>query len=176
MLRVYTGPEKDQVASREMKDKYGLLAYPLASMRVMHNMQVLPHLITVDGDIIEAEGFLSLIINTGVPGGIKFPDHPDIDPGDGLLDLIMLNKSIQSLRSFASYRLDIGQSKAHVQHWRGKEISVQINPPQMVWIDGEEHGKTPFTASVLPSAIQIVAPEPELATKLIDSSTSLSSG
>lgn len=161
MLRVYTGPEKDKVASREMKDKYGLLAYPLASVRVMRNLPVLTHSITIDGDTIEAEGFICLIINTGVPGGIKFPDHPDIDPGDGLLDLIMLNKTIQSLRSFASYRLDVGEAKAHVQHWRGKEITVQIDPSQTVWIDGEEHGKTPFTAKVLPSAIQIVAPKPE---------------
>jgi YegS/Rv2252/BmrU family lipid kinase len=161
MLRVYTGPEKDRVASREMKDKYGLLAYPLASARLMREMKVLNHSITVDGDTIEAEGFICLIINTGVPGGVKFPDHPDVDPGDGLLDLIMLNKTIQSLRSFASYRLDIGEAKAHVQHWRGKEISVLIDPPQTVWIDGEEHGKTPYTARVLPSAIQIVAPEPE---------------
>jgi len=160
MLRVYTGPEKDRVASREMKDKYGLLAYPLASARLMRDMKVLNHSITVDGDTIEAEGFICLIINTGVPGGVNFPDHPDVDPGDGLLDLIMLNKTIQSLRSFASYRLDIGGAKAHVQHWRGKEITVRIDPPQTVWIDGEEHGKTPYTARVLPSAIQIVAPEP----------------
>jgi diacylglycerol kinase (ATP) len=161
MLRVYTGPEKDQVASREMKDKYGIMAYPLASLRVMRNMPVLNHSITIDGESIEAEGFICLIINTGVPGGVKFPDHPDIDPGDGLLDLIMLNKTIQSLRSFASYRLDVGGAKANVQHWRGKEITVQIDPPQTVWIDGEEHQKTPFTARVLPSAIRIVAPEPE---------------
>ncbi len=160
MLRVYTGPEKEQVASREMKDKYGLLAYPVASVRVMRNMPVLNHTITVDGETVEVEGFICLIINTGVPGGVKFPDHPDVDPGDGLLDLIMLNKTFQSLRSFASYRLDIGEAKAQVQHWRGKEITVRIDPPQTVWIDGEEHGQTPFTARVLPSAIQIVAPEP----------------
>ncbi len=78
-----------------MKDKYGLLAYPIASVRVMKNMKVLNHSITIDGETFEVEGFICLIINTGVPGGIKFPDHPDIDPGDGLLDLIMLNKTIR---------------------------------------------------------------------------------
>ena len=160
MLRVYTGPEKDQVASREMKDKYGLLAYPMASMQIMRSMKVLPHTITIDGETMEAEAFICLIINTGVPGGVKFPDHPDIDPGDGLLDLIMLNKTLKSFREFASYRLDVGKAKAHVQHWRGREITVQIDPSQTVWIDGEEHGKTPFTAKVVPSAIQIVAPKP----------------
>jgi diacylglycerol kinase (ATP) len=161
MLRVYTGPEKERVASREMKDKYGLLAYPLASMRIMQNMPVVKHYLSVDGEAFEVEGFICFIINTGVPGGIKFPDHPDVDPGDGLLDLIMLDKSFQSLRSFASYRLDIGGAKAQVQHWRGKEITVRIEPSQTVWIDGEEHGMTPFTTKVLPSAIRIVAPEPE---------------
>jgi YegS/Rv2252/BmrU family lipid kinase len=160
MLRLYTGANKDKVASRTMKDKYGLLAYPLASIRTVQDMRVLPHHITVDGDSFEVEAFVCLIQNTGVPGGVNFPDHPEVDPGDGYLDLIMLNKTLQSLKAFASYRLDIGDAKGHVQHWRAKEITVQVDPPQSVWLDGEEHGTTPFTARVLPSAIQIVVPQP----------------
>jgi diacylglycerol kinase family enzyme len=34
----------------------------------------------------------------------------------------------------------------------------EADPAQPVWIDGEPHGKTPFTATVIPAAIQVVVP------------------
>jgi diacylglycerol kinase family enzyme len=45
-----------------------------------------------------------------------------------------------------------------VYHWRGKEIAIESDPPQDVWIDGELGGQTPFTVSAMPQALEIVVP------------------
>ena len=34
-----------------MKDKYGLLAYPMASMRVMRSLVDVPYKLTLDGNL-----------------------------------------------------------------------------------------------------------------------------
>jgi diacylglycerol kinase family enzyme len=67
-----------------------------------------------------------------------------------------MNKTAGSLREFASYELNVGRAKAHVHHWQAREIAVEADPPQTVWIDGEAHGQTPFTATVIPQAVAVV--------------------
>jgi diacylglycerol kinase family enzyme len=158
MLRVYTGPEEEQIASREMKNKYGLMAYPMATIRVMRRLVDIPYKLTIDGTEIEGDGFICLIFNTGSPGGVALPENPHVDSSDGLLDVFILSKSIRSLGAFASYRLGRNFGNASVHHWRGQEITIEADPAQPVWIDGEPHGYTPFTATVIPAAIRVVVP------------------
>jgi len=158
MLRVYTGPKEEQIASREMKEQYGLLAYPMATIRVMRDLVDMPYKLTIDGQEVEDKGFICLIFNAGSPGGVALPENPHVAPDDGLLDLFMLSRSIKSLGAFTRYRLDRNFGNASVHHWRGQEITIEADPVQPAWIDGEPHGYTPFTATVIPAAIRIVVP------------------
>ena len=52
----------------------------------------------------------------------------------------------------------MGDSPAGIYHWRGKEITLEADTPQDVWIDGEIDGQTPFTTTVIPQALEIVVP------------------
>jgi YegS/Rv2252/BmrU family lipid kinase len=159
MLRTYTGPEKEAVASREEKDKLGVLAYPLASLRILKRLNPVRYRATLDGEYVEDEGVMCFIFNAGAWGGVQLPKAVDISPGDGLLDVLTLSKSIQSFRSLASYELNTGKAKMYVHHRQAKEIVLEADPLQTVWIDGEAHGKTPITATVIPQAISIVVPD-----------------
>jgi diacylglycerol kinase family enzyme len=103
------------------------------------------------------------IFNAGAWGGVELPEVASISASDGLLDVLILNKSVKSVRAFASYELNRGWSKAHVHHWQAREIKVESDSSQAVWIDGEDHGQTPFTADVVPQVISIVVPEAEAA-------------
>lgn len=158
MLRTYTGPQPEQAASRAQKDKYGVLAYPAAALRMAKNLPVMNHRLTIDGEVIEEKAFVCYIYNAGSMGGLNLPKPVDIDAGDGLLDVVLINKSLSSLHASASYTMDVGWGKAHVHHWQGREITVETDKPQAAWIDGEAHGTTPFTAVVIPQAVQIVTP------------------
>ncbi len=159
MLRTYTGVDAEKAASREEKDKYGNLAYPAASIRIAHNMQDVFYTLTVDGKKVETTAFVCMIFNAGSWGGIDIPELPDVDPSDGFLDVALISKSVKSLLSFVSYQLDLGFGKSNAVFLRGKEIKVESATPQSVWIDGEAYGETPFTATVVPEALQIVVPE-----------------
>ena len=122
-------------------------------------MQDVPFVLTVDGERVEASAFVCMIFNAGSWGGIDIPDLPNVDSSDGFLDVVMISKSVRSLLSFASYQLDLGFGKTNALFLRGKEIQVESATPQSVWIDGEAYGETPFTAVVIPEALQIVVPE-----------------
>jgi YegS/Rv2252/BmrU family lipid kinase len=158
MLRTYTGPQQEEVASRADKDKYGVMAYPVASLRVFKDLSKVKYQLTLDGKEIEDEGVMCFIFNAGAWGGKNLPEAAGISASDGLLDVLILNKSRSSIRAFASYELNVGRAKAHVHHWQAKEIKVESDSPQPVWIDGEDHGQTPFTAVVVPQVNSVVVP------------------
>jgi YegS/Rv2252/BmrU family lipid kinase len=160
MLRTYTGPGPEQVASRDLKDKYGVLAYPAASLRIIKNLPNTHYRLTMDGYVVEDSAFVCTLFNAGSLGGVNLPGLPEIDPGDGMLDVLLITRGVRSFGMVALYSLDLGFGKAHVHHWKAKQVTVEVETPQTVWIDGESHGYTPFTAVVLPQAVQIVAPEP----------------
>lgn len=48
-----------------------------------------------------------------------------------------------------------------IQHWRGREIAVEADPPQAVAIGGDVIGPTPITSRVIPGAVRIVVPDHE---------------
>ena len=161
MLRLYTGPQEEYLASREEKDRYGLLAYPLASLRVLKNLTVAQYTLTIDGDEIEDEGIMCFIFNAESMGGVELRGSVGISVSDGLLDVFMANGNRQSRRAIASYVLTSGKDNTNIHHWQAKEITIEADPPQPVWIDGEPFGQTPFTATVVPQAIQVVVPYKE---------------
>jgi diacylglycerol kinase family enzyme len=41
---------------------------------------------------------------------------------------------------------------------RGKEVKVEASPAQPAQLDGEPGGLTPFTATIVPGAINVLAP------------------
>ena len=53
---------------------------------------------------------------------------------------------------------DAPGSDGYVRHMRGREVIVNTDRPQPVQLDGESGGTTPFTATVVPGAIQIMVP------------------
>jgi len=158
MLRLYTGPQAEYLASRAEKDRYGLLAYPAASLRVLKNLTVAQYKLTIDGQEMDDEGMMCFIFNAESMGGIEVPRSVDISVSDGLLDVFMANNNRESRRAAASYVLTSGKNKTNIHHWQGKEITIEADPPQPVWIDGEPFGQTPFTVTVVPQAIRVVVP------------------
>jgi diacylglycerol kinase family enzyme len=40
--------------------------------------------------------------------------------------------------------------------WRGKDITIETDPDQPVWTDGEYFGRTPVTLNVLQGKLKVV--------------------
>lgn len=161
MLRAYAGLSADNAASRENKDRYGQLAYIQASFKFLTHVSPTHYRATVDGEVIEGKALICFILNAGSIGGvlgISLPPVGDVSISDGYLDLYAVTKGIQPLRAVSHHLFHVGDLPAGVYHWRGKEITLEADPPQDVWIDGEIGGQTPFTTTAMPQALEIVVP------------------
>jgi YegS/Rv2252/BmrU family lipid kinase len=161
MLRAYAGVSQEQAASRESKDKMGQLAYIEAGVKMLTQMAETPYRATVDGERIEGEALICFILNAGTIGGvmgIELPKVGDVSISDGYLDLFVVTKGIHPLRAVTNHMFHLGEWQGGVYHYRGKEITLETEPPQDVWLDGDIDGKTPFTTSSMPEALEIVVP------------------
>ena len=99
-----------------------------------------------------------MILNAGSIGGIPLSFAGGIDVSDGLLDTFMLNTSLSTARSAVQRFLRLPTQQAGLHFWRCKEIVIETDVSQTVWVDGELLGPTPMTVTAMPAAINIVVP------------------
>ncbi len=164
MLRAYAGLSADNAASRDEKDKLGQLAYVQAGLKFLREVPEAYYKATVDGEEIHGEALIVFILNAGSIGGvmgISLPTIGNVDISDGYLDLYAITKDLRALRAVSQhiFRHQETDQDLGVYHWRGKEITLEANPRQDVWIDGELGGRTPFTVTAMPEALEIVVPD-----------------
>jgi diacylglycerol kinase (ATP) len=158
LLRAYTGPKPEHVATREEKDTLGILAYPLASIRVLANLVESSFRITIDGKSIEDSGLACFVFNAGSSGGIP-ANIPSVSVSDGLLDIFLLSGHAHSPLALASFLLAPKKTSAHLHYWKGRDILVEPEQKQTIWLDGEAAGETPGHFKILPAAISVLVPE-----------------
>lgn len=161
MLRAYAGLNSENAASREEKDKYGQLAYVQATLKFLSEVPPTYYRATIDGKVIETEALIVFILNAGSIGGVMGIDLPrvgNVKINDGYLDVYAVTKGVKPLRAISHHIFHHGESRAGVYHWRGKEIMVEADSHQDVWIDGEIGGQTPFKVITMPKSLEIVIP------------------
>ena len=159
LLRAYTGVSKDQAASRDLKDKYHLMAYPMEVIKVMENAPHAHYTITVDGKKTEHKAMTVFVNNIDNLGGFDI-DIGQITPDDGLVDVMIVSKDRHDFEELGHYLLNVGHMKrAHGYHSQGKVVTIDADPPQTVWLDGEFYRNTPVTIKVHPSAVKIIVPQ-----------------
>jgi YegS/Rv2252/BmrU family lipid kinase len=145
---------------RDSKVRLGWLAYALSALHVLSEPPAEWYLLTLDGRQVEAEGLACFIANAGSLGLPGFNLAPTIDMSDGLLDVVIIRQAdLTSLLSLAVSLIEGSSNLGAIQHWQVREVSIQAKPPQVVQSDGEIIGQTPFTARILPQALQIIIPE-----------------
>jgi YegS/Rv2252/BmrU family lipid kinase len=163
MLRAYAGLSADDAASREEKDKKGQLAYVQAGLKFLKNVPEAHYKATIDEEVFEGEALIVFILNAGSIGGVmgmEIPSVGTVDISDGYLDLYAVIKGVQPVRAISKhiFHHEGADEGAGVYHWRGKEITLEADPVQDVWIDGEMGGQTPFTVKAIPQVLEIVVP------------------
>ena len=159
-LRLTMGFEAEMVstATREMKDRYGWLAYALTGLKTLSAPPMATYSMTVDGDAMECEGLAAVIANSASSGlaGVRLAE--DVDVSDGLLDLIVVRNP--DLLGWLGNAADVaqGQQPRMLSRWRGTEIHVDASPAQSVLADGEDAGLTPVDVTIERGAIGVLVP------------------
>ncbi len=146
------------------KRRWGFAAYVATTLRLMPELRSAEHLITVDGVEYEARGALVLVANCGeiIPPYVKL--GRGITPYDGVLDVVVVradsfSESLAAVWELLHERGGTGRpGNGYVGYARGTEVTVTTTPARPVQLDGEPGGETPFTAAVVPRAVQVLTP------------------
>lgn len=159
MLRVGMGfeGEKIKLADRELKDRWGILAYSIAGLKALKNVPMAQYRITVDGVEYEIDGKNCVIDNAGNLGmpGVSASQLTSVS--DGLLDVtVVRDNSISSWIAVGDQILGREPNPDALKHWQGREIHIECDPPQTLQGDGELWGLTPVSVKVLPGVLPIL--------------------
>jgi diacylglycerol kinase (ATP) len=164
LLRIGIGLEADMMksADQEVKNRFGMLAYAFSALNEMRNLTPTHYRVRVDGELHEMEGISCMIANSGnvAIGGLTLSEKIDIS--DGLLDVVIFRSA--DLAAMISVTAAVMSSNAEatdspqLEHYQGREIVVEANPPQTISIDGEVIEPVTLTASILPGAVNVVVP------------------
>ena len=161
MLRVGIGlpAEKIILADRDLKNKYGLAAYTIASFKAIGAKQKVAYQLTLDGKKVETVGVACRIDNSsniGMPGQSLWPET---DVSDGYLNvLVWRNIDISTSYSVIAGMTEHKTLDKAFHHWQAKEITIETDRPQAIQGDGELWGNTPITIKVLPAAMRVLVP------------------
>lgn len=145
----------------DAKRRFGMAAYVAKTLKVLGRLEAVPHRITIDGHVREVEATSVLVVNCReiIPPILRLKN--DISLRDGLLDVILFSPTgyIESIGAFWQMVSGRTNGQGLVQYARGKVVEVEADRPQPVEMDGEGAGRTPFTAEVIPSGIEVFLPK-----------------
>jgi diacylglycerol kinase (ATP) len=162
LLRVGTGfaARKVAYADRSIKNRFGVLAYSVAAVKSLKDTKSAHYRITLDGKQVETDAVTCLIDNAGNMGIQGFQPAKEIRVDDGWLDVLLLgSKGLVNLVTSGPSLLEADKSETVIEHWQARQITIAVDPPQPVQVDGEMVGDTPVSAEVLPGALKVIVPK-----------------
>ena len=158
--RLYIGIEPEDQTSREMKNKYGTMAYAITGYQRLTTVKEVHYRIKIDDQLIETSANKIYVVNAAQSGtGISVTG--DLSRSDdGLLEVFVLDKARLATITAAAQRMaNLHTEGASQFFWRGANISVETEPDQPVWTDGEYYGRTPINIKVVPGGLPVVVRE-----------------
>lgn len=144
----------------DLKNKYGKLSYYISALQSFKESEPIPFTIEVDGHEYKENAVMALVMNGSSIGTHRFPLR-DIDPTDGLLDVILIQTStIIAIREWFSLNQPevLPEHLQNVIHYSGKKVVIKTNEPKKVDTDGEIYLDTPITIDIHPRKIQFLVP------------------
>jgi diacylglycerol kinase family enzyme len=147
-------------ADRKDKARLGRLAYVRSGLSGLRDRTVGAK-VTVDGQVwYRGPASCVLFGNVGrITGGV--PAFDDADPTDGEIEVGVTTASsaLQWARTLGRVALGRSDKSPYVRMTRGRKISVKLDRPMPVELDGGARGETKaFAGRVVPAAITVRVP------------------
>jgi diacylglycerol kinase (ATP) len=163
LLRVGMGfpARKVEYADRKMKDRFGIMAYSIAAVKAITVKTEANYCLTVDGRVFEVHTRACQVYNAGNMGKPGTAPAPGISVEDGLVDLLVLREKATTALVTRGMAHSILHTEELFDHFQGRQIRIEADPPQPVHIDGEIVGTTPIDIEVIPRAIRVLTPKRE---------------
>jgi diacylglycerol kinase (ATP) len=151
----------DQNLTRQIKQSWGPLAYLRSAAAALPKLHGYHAQIEFDDKETVRRDLYNVVVANGrfVAGGL--PIAPNADPGDGLLEVVLIPTYPVAKVAVVAAEILLGKhltSKA-VAFRRAKKIVVRSRPPMWFNVDGEPVGTVPAIFEVVPRALNFMAPE-----------------
>lgn len=140
--------------TREEKDRLGILAYALSSLRTLTDSPARRFVVTVDGEQTEHDA-ISVIVAKSDGTGLNASLASDVEPHDRFLHVFVVPDVGWVTRALANAVLGEGLLDGCARY-RAREARVSAEPPVDVHLDGEPIGQTPVTMTVRPAALTLL--------------------
>lgn len=144
-------------APREIKDRFGFLAYLLSGFKALFTLRSADVTLEVDGESHRLRAHTVMLVNVGEVAGTRLRMG---SPHDGKLDLTVLAPHTPWGLLRLATRLISGnfENTRDLRHFAAERVAVRTSPELEFQVDGEPLGHTPFHAEVVPSGALLVVP------------------
>jgi len=153
-------------ASRELKDRWGAMAYLMAGWQLLDESVLFDTEIeTEEGNIYNFQATAITIANAAPPTSVLAQGAGQVIFDDGLLDVTIataenkLEAASAMLRMFGAAITKTEFEHKNVFHGRARSLKLTTNPPQKVVLDGEIIGTTPIEVECIPDGLTVLAPK-----------------
>ncbi|AKG22302.1 YegS/Rv2252/BmrU family lipid kinase [Calothrix sp. 336/3] len=154
-------------ADREAKNRFGILAYILAGLQELGELENFEVEIETEDKIIKTSACAVTIANAAPQTSVLAQGPAGVIVDDGLLDLTIVAPANKAAAIAATIHLFQTASAGNpverndIGYLRGKQFKITTKPPQKVVIDGEMLGTTPVEIKCIPQALKILVPAVE---------------
>jgi YegS/Rv2252/BmrU family lipid kinase len=156
--------ETVELADREAKNRFGMLAYVLAGLQQLQNLETFEVEIETEDRIVKVSAAAVTVANAAPPTSILAQGSAGIVVDDGLLDVTIVAPANKAGAVTAAYELFQSASSGtaterdDIGYLRASRFKISANPPQKVVLDGEMIGTTPVDVVCVPSGLTIFVP------------------
>ena len=136
----------------------GPMKYYLAMLLELASFKAIRYRSKIDGVAKEFEAMLCVVSNSGVFGGGMLV-VPEASVTDGKLDLLILNKisRFKLVKIFPRVYKGTHVTDPAVELLKASKVEIAADG-MPIYSDGEYVGQAPFTATVVPGALLVIAP------------------
>jgi YegS/Rv2252/BmrU family lipid kinase len=154
-------------ADREAKNRFGMMAYILAGIQQLGNLEFFDVEIETEDKVVKTSVAAVTVANAAPPTSVLAQGPAGIIFDDGLLDLTIVAPANKASAITAAYHLFQTATSGNpverddIGYMRAKKFKITTDPPQKVVIDGEIVGTTPVEIECVPGGLTVLVPSLE---------------
>lgn len=153
-------------ADREAKNRFGVLAYLMAGIQQLRELEAFEAEIETEDRVITVTAAAVTVANAAPPTSVLAQGPGGVIFDDGLLDITVVAPTNRASAVTASYHLlrsafnETATERDDIGYLRAKRVIIRTKPPQLVVLDGEIVGNTPIDVECIPGGLTIFVPAP----------------
>lgn len=167
MLLAGIGFEAETVerADRQSKKRFGVLAYVMAGIQQLRELETFEAEIETEDKVITVSAAAVTVANAAPPTSVLAQGPSGVIFDDGLLDITVIAPANRAGAIAASYHLlqtalnESATERDDIGYLRARRVIIRTNPPQKVVLDGEIIGVSPIDVECVPGGLTIFVPQ-----------------